>query len=94
MEDQKPNVFSILARRRWGKTEETISEEELSATMSQVSRSRMPWSYTGGRPRTVMHSDEGRCTCVECRKARGQYPGSSPAVETEPPEVRPAALLP
>jgi hypothetical protein len=32
--------------------------------------------HSGGRkPRTVAHNPElKRCTCVDCRKARGQYP--------------------
>jgi hypothetical protein len=28
----------------------------------------------GGSKRRVAHDPERRCTCVDCRKARGQYP--------------------
>jgi hypothetical protein len=28
----------------------------------------------GAKPRTVQHDPEHYCFCVDCRKARGQYP--------------------
>lgn len=93
MEEAKPtSIFSILAQRRWGR-DVSVPAEELSKAMSDVSRSRMPWAYNGGRPRTVQHTEAGRCTCVECRKARGHYPGSvlpedANEVSAIPPEIR------
>lgn len=66
----------IMGQRRAGVEADEVPPEVVSEMMSHVASQRMPWTYgTSGRPRTVVHTEEGRCTCVECRKGRGHYPG-------------------
>jgi hypothetical protein len=45
----------------------------------------------GAKPRTVQHDPEHYCLCVDCRKARGQYPAHllDKAKVTKPPKRRP-----
>ena len=53
---------------------------------------RKTHSGGGGKPRTVQHDPSARyCLCVDCRKARGQYPAHllDKAKVTKPPKRRP-----
>jgi hypothetical protein len=61
----------LMGRRRRGKRAE-VSKEVLVGMMGKIRRLR--GGNTGGRPRVVGHTAEGRCRCVECRKARGEAP--------------------
>lgn len=65
-----------MGQRRQGVEADEVPPEVRSEMMRRVVSARMPWTYANsGRPRTVQHTDEGRCTCVDCRKERGHYPG-------------------
>ena len=57
-------------------TGEALEEikRELFARYSGM-RKKASGGRHGGRPRKVQHDpDNPRCLCVDCRKARGQYP--------------------
>lgn len=73
--DRRSSFGRQMARRRWYGLERVVKYGYPdSETRSSLMREIGAFSPRKGRPRTVVHRNDPRCRCVECRKSRFESP--------------------